>query len=251
MTIKFLPFGKATIAFPFIPVKNCFRNIRRAFDILPDLTALRSNLLTDVPEKKPSRIQTRNRRLILDSALDVFSRDGFGGATLDAIAKGAGLSKPNLLYYFEGKTEIYVTLLSQLLETWLDPLIELDPDGDPVEELLGYVRHKLDMALELPAESKLFAGEILQGAPVIAGYLKDDLKPLFDRKCVVIQDWIDTGRLAPVDPAHLIFSIWSTTQHYADFGTQVSALLDDKSPAKGAHNHLEQMFRRLLAPVNQ
>lgn len=207
--------------------------------------------MTNVPEKKPSRIQTRNRRLILDSALDVFSRDGFGGATLDAIAKGAGLSKPNLLYYFEGKTEIYVTLLSQLLETWLDPLIELDPEGDPVEELLGYVRHKLDMALELPAESKLFAGEILQGAPVIAGYLKDDLKPLFDRKCVVIQDWIDTGRLAPVDPAHLIFSIWSTTQHYADFGTQVSALLDDKNPAKGAHKHLEQMFRRLLAPVNQ
>ena len=114
--------------------------------------------------KKPSRIQTRNRRLILDSALEVFSRDGFGGATLDAIAKGAGLSKPNVLYYFEGKTEIYVTLLSQLLETWLDPLVELDPQGDPVEELLGYVRHKLDMALELPAESKLFAGEIRQGA---------------------------------------------------------------------------------------
>ena len=206
--------------------------------------------MTDVPEKKPSRIQTRNRRLILDSALEVFSRDGYGGATLDTIAKGAGLSKPNLLYYFESKTEIYVTLLSQLLETWLDPLIELDPMGDPVEELLGYIRHKLDMALELPAESKLFAGEILQGAPVISGYLKDDLKPLFDRKCIVIQDWIDTGRLAPVDPAHLIFSIWSTTQHYADFGTQIAALLDDQDPTARAHKHLEQMFRLLLQPVN-
>lgn len=191
----------------------------------------------------------RNRRLILDSALDVFSRDGYGGATLDTIAKGAGLSKPNLLYYFESKTEIYVTLLSQLLETWLDPLVELDPDANPVEELLGYVRHKLDMALELPAESKLFAGEILQGAPVISAYLKDDLKPLFDRKCGVIQDWINAGKLAPVDPAHLIFSIWATTQHYADFGTQVSVLLDDHDPARRAHLHLEQMFRRLLTPL--
>tara|TARA_R110002049_G_scaffold189354_2_gene357737 strand:- start:1296 stop:1919 length:624 start_codon:yes stop_codon:yes gene_type:complete len=207
--------------------------------------------VTDTPEKKPSRIQMRNRRLILDSALDVFSRDGYGGATLDTIAKGAGLSKPNLLYYFESKTEIYVTLLSQLLETWLDPLVELDPEADPVEELLGYVRHKLDMALELPAESKLFAGEILQGAPVISGYLKDDLKPLFDRKCGVIQDWIDAGKLAPVDPAHLIFSIWANTQHYADFGTQVSVLLDDQNPAKRAHLHLEQMFRRLLTPVGR
>lgn len=206
--------------------------------------------MTDVPIKKPSRIQTRNRRLILDAALDVFSRDGYGGTTLDAIAAGAGLSKPNLLYYFESKTEIYVTLLSQLLETWLDPLIELNPDEDPVEELLGYVHHKLDMALELPAESKLFAGEILQGAPRIKEHLTNELKPLFDQKCRVIQDWIDQGRLAPLDPAHLIFSIWSTTQHYADFGTQVAALLDANDPTAGAHAHLEQMFRRLLQPPN-
>ncbi len=203
------------------------------------------------PPKKPSRIQTRNRRLILDAALEVFSRDGYRGATLDEIAKGAGLSKPNLLYYFDGKTEIYVTLLSQLLETWLDPLIELEAEGDPVEELLGYVRHKLDMALELPLESKLFAGEILQGAPRITAHLTDDLKPLFERKCKVIQNWIDAGRLAPVDPAHLIFSIWSTTQHYADFSAQMSVLLSAQDPKEHAHAHLEQMFRSLLEPVNQ
>ncbi|WP_298859825.1 TetR family transcriptional regulator C-terminal domain-containing protein [uncultured Sulfitobacter sp.] len=207
--------------------------------------------MNDILPKKPSRIQTRNRRLILDAALEVFSRDGYGGATLDAIAKGAGLSKPNLLYYFDGKTEIYVTLLSQLLETWLDPLIELDAKGDPVEELLNYVRHKLDMALELPLESKLFAGEILQGAPRITAHLTDDLKPLFDRKCKVIQTWIDAGHLAQIDPAHLIFSIWSTTQHYADFGAQTSVLLGTEDPAKRAHAHLEQMFRKLLQPVNQ
>lgn len=207
--------------------------------------------MTDTSAKKTSRIQMRNRRLILDAALDVFSRDGYGGATLDAIAKGAGLSKPNLLYYFDSKTEIYVTLLSQLLETWLDPLIELDPEGDPVEELLGYVRLKLDMALEMPAESRLFAGEMLQGAPRMAEHLKDELKPLFDKKCKAIQDWIDAGRLAPIDPAHLIFSIWSTTQHYADFGAQVTALLDEADPKQRAHAHLEQMFRKLLQPVNQ
>ena len=204
--------------------------------------------MTDAQTKKPSRIQMRNRRLILDAALDVFSRDGYGGATLDSIASGAGLSKPNLLYYFDSKNEIYVTLLSQLLETWLDPLIELDPDGDPVEELLGYVRHKLDMSLELPAESKLFAGEILQGAPRIMEHLQNELKPLFDRKCSIIQTWIDAGKLAPVDPAHLIFSIWATTQHYADFGTQIGVLLSDQDPAKGAAAHLDQMFRQLLQP---
>jgi len=223
--------------------------VQLAFTNLPDITAPSERPVTDTSPKKPSRIQTRNRRLILDAALEVFSRDGYGGATLDAIAAGAGLSKPNLLYYFDSKKTIYITLLSQLLETWLDPLIELDPDGDPVEELLGYVRLKLDMALELPAESRLFAGEILQGAPRMAEHLKDDLKPLFDSKCKAIQDWIDAGRLAPVNPAHLIFSIWSTTQHYADFGAQISVLLDQKDPRAEAHAHLEQIFRQLLQPV--
>ncbi|HBR37888.1 MAG TPA: TetR family transcriptional regulator, partial [Sulfitobacter pontiacus] len=141
-------------------------------------------------KKKPSRIQRRNRRVILDAALDVFSTYGFRGATLDQIASEAGLSKPNILYYFSGKEEIHTTLLSQLMETWLDPLVELDADGDPHTELLDYVQRKLDMARDLPRESRLFAGEILRGAPHMEPRLQSDLKPLFDEKCAVISDWM-------------------------------------------------------------
>ena len=141
-------------------------------------------------KKKPSRIQRRNRRVILDAALDVFSTYGFRGATLDQIASEAGLSKPNILYYFSGKEEIHTTLLSQLMETWLDPLVELDADGDPRTELLDYVQRKLDMARDLPRESRLFAGEILRGAPHMEPRLQSDLKPLFDEKCAVISDWM-------------------------------------------------------------
>ena len=202
----------------------------------------------DTP-KKTSRIQQRNRRLILDAALDVFSQHGYRGATLDQIADAAGLSKPNILYYFEGKEEIHVTLLSQLMETWLDPLVTLDPDGDPLTEILNYVQRKLDMARELPRESRLFAGEILQGAPRMAPHLEADLKPLVDEKCSVIKSWMDKGHLAAVDPRHLIFSIWATTQHYADFEAQVSVLLRDTAQAQdGADGYLATLFTRLLSP---
>jgi TetR/AcrR family transcriptional regulator len=73
--------------------------------------------LRDETDKKPSRIQVRNRKRILDAALDVFSQHGYNGATLDQIAEAAGLSKPNILYYFEGKEEIHLTLLNGLMET--------------------------------------------------------------------------------------------------------------------------------------
>ncbi|WP_147107227.1 TetR family transcriptional regulator C-terminal domain-containing protein [Tateyamaria sp. syn59] len=207
--------------------------------------------MPDGAEKKPSRIQLRNRSLILDAALDVFSAHGYRGATLDQIAEAAGLSKPNILYYFSGKEEIHVTLLNQLMETWLDPLIEMDASGDPLQELLAYVQRKLDMARELPRESRLFAGEIIQGAPRMLPHLEADLKPLFDEKCAVIQAWVDAGKLAPVDPRHLVFSIWSTTQHYADFAVQIGVLMSTDKPAPGADAYLRDLFTNLLTPANR
>jgi TetR/AcrR family transcriptional regulator len=205
--------------------------------------------LADAPPKKPSRIQQRNRRLILDAALDVFSHHGYRGATLDQISERSGLSKPNILYYFDGKAEIHLTLLNQLMETWLDPLVTLDETGDPLEEILDYVRRKHDMARDFPRESRLFAGEILQGAPRMGPHLEKDLKPLFDAKCEVIQKWVAAGHLAPVDPKHLIFSIWATTQHYADFATQVTVLQGETPDSHGeAQTYLVTLFRRLLAP---
>ncbi len=118
------------------------------------------------PEPR-TRIQEKNTATILEAALEVFSQHGFRGATLDQIATAAGLSKPNLLYYFASKEAIHVALLTGLLDSWLDPLRALDPAGDPVEEIVGYVQRKLDMARDLPRESRLFANEIVQGAPRI------------------------------------------------------------------------------------
>ncbi|MGC3938466.1 TetR family transcriptional regulator C-terminal domain-containing protein [Roseobacter sp. EG26] len=205
--------------------------------------------MPDGTDKKPSRIQQRNRGRILDAALEVFSQHGYRGATLDQIAETAGLSKPNILYYFDGKAEIHVTLLNQLMETWLDPLVTLDPKGDPLEEILSYVHRKLDMARDLPRESRLFAGEILQGAPRMGPHLQSDLRPLFEEKCAVIQNWMDQGHLTQIDPRHLIFSIWATTQHYADFATQVQVLLqDDPAGHEDAATYLTTLFTRLLTP---
>ena len=89
---------------------------------------------------RETRIQKKNKAAILEAALEVFSTHGFRGSTVDQIASEAGLSKPNLLYYFPSKEAIHAELLSGLLDTWLDPLRELDPEADPIPELLAYVR---------------------------------------------------------------------------------------------------------------
>ena len=197
-----------------------------------------------------TRIQRRNHRLILDAALEVFAQNGFRGSTLDQIAAQAGLSKPNLLYYFSGKEEIHRALLTELLDSWLEPLRQLDPAGDPQAELRAYVQRKLQMSREMPRESRLFANEILQGAPRIEGFIRTELKALVDAKAEVIRGWARAGRIPDLDPWHLIFSIWALTQNYADFEAQMRLVRGDRAdPFDGAEAFLDLLFERLLAPA--
>jgi TetR/AcrR family transcriptional regulator len=197
--------------------------------------------------KKPgTRIQKKNHTVILRAGLEVFSQYGFRGATIDQVAEAAGLSKPNLLYYFPSKEAIYTALLSQLLENWLEPLKALDRDGDPVEELLAYAQRKLAMSRDFPQESRLFANEIIQGAPRIGDVLSGELKDLVDETATVIDAWVAAGRIKPVNAYHLIFSIWALTQHYADFDVQVRAIMGDQDPFESAEDHLEAVIRRVL-----
>ena len=195
-----------------------------------------------------TRIQKKNQAAILAAGLVVFSQYGFRGSTLDQVAEEAGLSKPNLLYYFRSKDAIYTALLARLLENWLEPLREIDAQGDPVEELLGYAKRKLDMSQHFPRESRLFANEIIQGAPRIADVLSGELRTLVDDISSIIEGWCAQGRIKKVDPRHLIFSIWAQTQHYADFDVQVRAILGDVDPFDGAEAHLEAMLRGMLTP---
>lgn len=194
-----------------------------------------------------TRIQQKNRAAILDAGLKEFAARGFDGATLDDIARVAGMSKPNLLYYFASKDEIYSTLLEGLLDTWLDPLRAIDPDGDPIEELVAYAARKLALSRDLPWESRLFAGEILRGAPVI-GASFPKLRDLVEDKAAIIEGWSRSGRIAPVDARQFIISVWALTQHYADFGVQVRAVLDSVDAFDGADAHLDTLFRRVLLP---
>jgi len=203
--------------------------------------------------RNKTRIQKENEKRILLAALEVFSENGFHGATLDRIAGAAEMSKPNLLYYFKSKEEIHIALLTDLLDVWLAPLREISPAGEPAAEIGSYIRRKLESSREFPRESRLFANEILAGAPHIGDFLQTELKQLVEEKAAILQGWIDEGRLAPCDPRHLLFAIWSTTQHYADFSVQVRYVLGlakgDKSYFDEAARMLDTLFLgRLVAP---
>lgn len=174
-------------------------------------------------QRRQQQIKTK-RESIIHAALGLFSQFGMHGTSLDQVAVAADVSKTNLLYYFASKDELYINVMQHLLDTWLSPLKGFDAEQDPLEAIGNYIRIKLELSRDHPAESRLFCMEIMQGAPLIKDQLEQPLREMVSRKVEVIQAWIDAGKLAKLDPYHLIFSIWSITQHYADFSTQVQAI---------------------------
>ncbi len=165
---------------------------------------------------------TQKRNQLLNAALDVFSVYGFSGASLDEIAQLANMHKSNIFYYYENKESLYVEVLTTVLQKWLAPLQTLESELEPTEALTHYLIQKIESSRDQPKASRLFALEIIQGAPHILPILKGPLKKLFKRKAKVIQTWQEQGKLsADVDPELLILNIWAITQNYADFSTQI------------------------------
>lgn len=173
---------------------------------------------------KRSQAVSAKKQAILTAALNTFSQYGIHGTRLEQVAEQAGVSKTNLLYYFPSKEALYVAVMQQILDIWLAPLKAFREDLAPLVAIKEYIRLKLEVSRDYPQASKLFCLEMLQGAPLVMNELTGDLKTLVADKSAIIAAWVESGKLAPIDPHHLIFMIWATTQHYADFATQVEAV---------------------------
>lgn len=178
----------------------------------------------DAADRK-GEIRQANEALILGAAEQVFARAGFDGATMAEIAQIAGLPKSNLHYYFGGKKELYRAVLARTLHDWLVPLDAIVPEAEPRAALERYIRAKMAMSVLRPDASRVFANELLHGAPVLGELMRTELRARVRRKTAVIERWIAEGRMAVVDAPHLFFTIWAATQTYADFDTQVRAVL--------------------------
>lgn len=174
----------------------------------------------DAPQKT-GKIREQNRKNILAAAEDSFVKNGFKGTSMQSIADAAELPKANVLYYFKSKQALYLAVLDEIIRRWDESIDDMSEGDDPAEVLGNYIRAKVDLAIQYPNASKIFALEIIQGAPNLQDHLRSNLRTWVRDKSKIIQSWIDQGKMKAVDPEHLIFMIWSTTQHYADFDTQI------------------------------
>ncbi|WP_324731932.1 TetR/AcrR family transcriptional regulator [Pseudomonas paeninsulae] len=167
------------------------------------------------------RIRQKNEEAILAAAEEEFARHGFKGTSMNTIAQTVGLPKANLHYYFSNKLGLYLAVLSNILELWDSTFNSLSVDDDPAEALARYIRAKLEFSRRYPKASRIFAIEVISGGECLSEYFNQDYQSWFRGRAAVFEAWIAAGKMDPVDPVHLIFLLWGSTQHYADFASQI------------------------------
>jgi len=186
------------------------------------------------------------QRLILDAAEKVFAEAGFGGATMQLIADLAGLPKANLHYYFTTKEELYRKVVQNIFEIWLHAADVFDKAPGPVEGIGAYIDAKMEISRRHPEGSKVWASEVMHGAPVIQDYLETTLREWTTGRARLIQKWVDEGKMDPINPEHLLYMLWATTQHYADFGHQIETLNGGKRLGDKQWKEAKENVKRVI-----
>ncbi|WP_213764477.1 TetR/AcrR family transcriptional regulator [Caballeronia sp. dw_19] len=196
--------------------------------------------------RRKAHIRETNEAHLLACAEAVFAERGLEGASTAMIAERAGLPKANLHYYFPTKLALYRRVLEDLFEDWHRAADTFESSDDPVEAIGGYVRTKMELSRRRPLGSKVWASEIIHGAVHMQDILNERVKPWLDTRVIVIDGWIARGLLAPVDAQTLMFMIWATTQHYADFDAQIRALKGKRALSQKAFDASTEEVVRLV-----
>ena len=110
-------------------------------------------------------IRRVNVEKILLAAEKVFAEKGYGSTAMADIAEQAQLPRSNLHYYFSTKSELYSAVLFDLLEVWKQDALCFEMFDDPRVVLSSYIRAKMQHSRSRPYGSKVWANEIIHGAP--------------------------------------------------------------------------------------
>ncbi len=184
---------------------------------------------------------------IIAEAVRVFAEAGYEGASVATIAENVGLSKQNLMYYFPTKQALYQRVLDDVLDNWLERMANLAaPDGEPAEVLRAYIGAKLAFSREHPLASRVYAMEVISGAPMYGEQIRERVVPLVRKDIEVFERWIAEGRIAPVNATHLLFAIWAMTQSYADFAAQMHLVLGARELTATDFSDAEETISKLV-----
>jgi AcrR family transcriptional regulator len=166
------------------------------------------------PKRNPPRRSERSRRKILDSARAVFFEQGFERANLDEVARRAGLAKGTIYRYFDSKAELYVEVLVQNADTFLERMRRVvDPKDDAANQIRRLARFYFDhyssqleyFRIFWAIDNQRLIGEL---PPNLVAKVTEVWKQALGLLAEVIERGIAAGELAACDPWLTANVVW-------------------------------------------
>lgn len=199
--------------------------------------------------RKITEIGSLKRGQILQAAETEFEKYGYSGARIQRIADAAGVPKSNVHYYFSNKQSLYDAVLARVIELWNQALAPINVSDDPAIVLENYVRMKVEFTRLYPTSTRIFAIELLNGGQHLSKQLMKETRDWTQDRAREIQGWIEQEKILPVDPYHLIFLIWSTTQHYAESETQVLSIYRKRKLSQSDYDRLADSLTTMVLRI--
>jgi AcrR family transcriptional regulator len=163
--------------------------------------------MTALPRRQQNRIAKKKR--ILEAAQTVFASEGYSGATMDAVATKAGLTKPTLYQYFASKEALFAAMMTARRDDML-LAFEAPKQASMVAQLYAFAWAYADTVMrpDLLSLARLIIGEA-QRFPEI-GQTYQASGP--DRVLAGMMDYLtaqrDAGRLVFEDAELAAQDLW-------------------------------------------
>jgi AcrR family transcriptional regulator len=147
--------------------------------------------------------QTRShsrRRKVLDAALEVFARDGYGDAAMDDIARASATSKGGVYFHFPSKQSIFLSLLDEATDLLIERVEKaMAAETDPIAKGDAALRSVLKTFGGHRTLARLLLVEALGAGREFNSKLSD----LHEAFAAIIKRWLDqavaAGAFPPLD----------------------------------------------------
>lgn len=149
------------------------------------------------------------RTQLLHLAIDEFGSKGYDGASLESIARGAGVRKQTLLYYFPSKEDLFNACIAELADAFRQALEEgLAGPEEGWERIEIVIRAVFRLAEERP-ELMPLAREAARHSPEAVHQIAGELEALRKRALRFLERGMDEGVFRSQDPGLLLFTLYT------------------------------------------
>jgi AcrR family transcriptional regulator len=159
------------------------------------------------------RTGSETRKKILDAGKKLFSEEGYGAASMRAIAGEAGISAACVYLYFKGKEDLYLTLMNE----WMDELTQetrsaLEGLHSPADALAAFIRGSLAFA------SRQREIILLHGKTAGFVFVSERKQEFFrTRRAIIariVANGIETGDFRPCDSVEVAKIVFNMIRGY-------------------------------------